>query len=65
MQQKLGICKVLCLYDGFEPHEQFLGHITGDSAANLDLCLALTAFLLRATPAAAGYLFLRSYPKDP
>jgi hypothetical protein len=33
----------------FEPHEQFFSYlatvtITGDRAANLDLCLALTAF---------------------
>jgi hypothetical protein len=41
--------KTLTREDGFESHEQFLSYlatvtITGDWAANLDLCLALTAF---------------------
>jgi hypothetical protein len=39
----------VCLIDFFELHEQFLSYlvaviITGDRAANLDLCLAFTAF---------------------
>jgi hypothetical protein len=51
----------VCLFY-FESHEQFFSYlatvnITGDRAANLDLCLALTGFsservLLRATPTA-------------
>jgi hypothetical protein len=50
-----------CLFICFESHEQFFSYlatvtIAGDRAANLDLCLALTAFssevLLRATPTA-------------
>jgi hypothetical protein len=40
-----GITSFVC----FQPHEQFFSYlaavtITGDRAANLDLCLALTAF---------------------
>jgi hypothetical protein len=51
-----------CLFDCIEPHEQFYSYlavvtITGDRAANLDLCLALTRLLaarvlLRVTPTA-------------
>jgi hypothetical protein len=53
--------KWFCLFDCFESHEQFFSYlatvtIAGDRAANLDLCLALTAssvrVLLRATPTA-------------
>jgi hypothetical protein len=52
---------VFCLFVCFASHEQFFSYlatvtITGDGAANLDLCLTLTAFsmrvLLRATPTA-------------
>jgi hypothetical protein len=44
--------------------------ITNDRAANLDLCLALTAFssegsFMQHTNCDKGPLFLRSYPKDP
>ena len=44
--------------------------ITGDRAANLDLCLALTAFSSEGyftchTYCDTGPPFLRSYPKDP
>jgi hypothetical protein len=58
-----------------ESHEQFFSYqaavtITGDGAANLDLCLALTAFssegpLTCHTFSDTGPPFLRSYPKDP
>jgi hypothetical protein len=60
----------VCLFVSFESHEQFFSYlatvtITGNKAANLDLCLALTAFgsevSLRATPTAT---LDRSYPKD-
>jgi hypothetical protein len=41
--------KSFCLFICFKPHEQFFSYlaavtITGDRAANLDLCLALRAF---------------------
>jgi hypothetical protein len=59
----------------FEPHEQFFSYlaavtITGERAANLDLCLALTAFgsdgsFTCHTYCDKGPPFLRSYPKDP
>jgi hypothetical protein len=59
----------------FELHEQFFSYlaavtITGDRAANLDLCLALTAFSSEGsftchTYCNTGPPFLRSYPKDP
>jgi hypothetical protein len=44
--------------------------IAGDRAANLDLCLVLTAFSSEGsftchTYCDTGPLFLRSYPKDP
>jgi hypothetical protein len=58
----------------FESHEQFFSYlatvaITGDRAANLDLCLALTAFSSEGsftchTYCDTGPPFLRSYPKD-
>jgi hypothetical protein len=40
---------IVCLFVCFEAHEQFFSYlvtvtITGDGAAKLDLCLALTAF---------------------
>jgi hypothetical protein len=40
---------VVCLFVCFESHEEFFSYlatvtITGDGAANLDLCLGLTAF---------------------
>jgi hypothetical protein len=43
---KMFICLFVCL---FEPHEYFFSYqtavtLTGDRTANLDLCLALTAF---------------------
>jgi hypothetical protein len=59
----------------FESHEQFFSYlatvtIAGDRAANLDLCLALTAFSSEGsftchTYCDTGLPFLRSYPKDP
>jgi hypothetical protein len=59
----------------FESHEQFVSYqatvtITGDRAANLNLCLALTAFSSEGsftyhTYCDTGSPFLRSYPKDP
>jgi hypothetical protein len=59
----------------FESHEQFFSYlaivtITGDRAANIDLCLALTAFSSKDSFTCHTYcvtipLFLRSYPKDP
>jgi hypothetical protein len=62
---------IVCL----ESHEQFFSSlatvtITGDGAANLDLCLALTTFSSERsftchTHCDTGPLFLRSYPKDP
>jgi hypothetical protein len=44
--------------------------ITGDRAANFDLCVAVTAFSSEGsftchTYCDTGPLFLRSYPKDP
>jgi hypothetical protein len=58
----------------FELQEQFFSYlrtvtITGDGAANLVLCLALTAFSSEGSFACHTYcdmelLFLRSYPKD-
>jgi hypothetical protein len=59
----------------FESHEQFFSYlvtvtITGDRAANLDLCLALTAFSSEGSFTCLNYCdteppFLSSYPKDP
>jgi hypothetical protein len=61
-----------CLFVCFETHEQFFSYlatvtITGDRAANLDLCLALTAFSSEGsftchTYCDTGPPFLRSYP---
>jgi hypothetical protein len=58
----------------FESHEQFFSYLTtvtiaGDRAANLDLCLELTAFSSEASFTCHNYCdtgppFLRSYPKD-
>jgi hypothetical protein len=63
------------LFICFESHEQFFSYlatvtIAGDRAANLDLCLALTAFSSESsftchTYCDTGPPFLRSYPKDP
>jgi hypothetical protein len=65
---------IVCLFS-FEMHEQFFSYLatvtfTGDRAANLDLCLALTAFSSEGTFTCHTYCdkgpsFLRSYPKDP
>jgi hypothetical protein len=65
----------VCLFICFESHEQFFSYlatvtIAGDRAANLDLCLALTAFSSESSFTCHTYfdmgpLFLRSYPKDP
>jgi hypothetical protein len=65
----------VCLFVCFESHEQFFNYlatvtITGDGAANLDLCLALTAFSSEGSFTCHTYCnmgppFLRSYPKDP
>jgi hypothetical protein len=61
---------LFCLFDCFEPHEQFFSYladvtITDDRVANLDLCLALTAFssegsFTRHISCDTG----RSHPKD-
>jgi hypothetical protein len=63
------------LFVCFESHEQFFSYlatitITGDGAANLDLCIALTAFSSEGSFTCHTYCdtrppFLRSYPKDP
>jgi hypothetical protein len=63
------------LFVCFESHKQFFSYlvtvtITGDGAANLDPCLALTAFssegsLTCHTYCDTGPPFLRSHPKDP
>jgi hypothetical protein len=63
----------VCLFY-FESHEQCFSYlatvtITGDSAANLDLCLALTAFSSDGSFRCHSYCdtgppLLRSYPKD-
>jgi hypothetical protein len=65
----------VCLFVCFESHEQFFSYlatvtITDDGAANLVLCLALTAFSSEGsftchTYCDTGPPFLRSYPKDP
>jgi hypothetical protein len=69
------LCLFVCLFVCFESHDQFFSYlaivtITGDGAANLDLCLALTAFSSEGsfryhTYCNTGPPFLRSYPKDP
>jgi hypothetical protein len=71
----LPICRYVCLFDSLEHHEQFFSYlaavtITGDRAANLDLCLALTAFsredsFMCHTYCDTGPPFIRSYLKDP
>jgi hypothetical protein len=63
------------LFICFESHEQFFSYlatviITGDKAANLDLCLALTAYSSEGSFSCHTYCdtgppFLRSYQKDP
>jgi hypothetical protein len=63
------------LFVWFELREQFFSYLatvtsTSDRAANLDLCLALTAFSSEGsftcyTYCDTGPPFLRSYPKDP
>ena len=65
----------VCLFICFESHEQFFSYmatvtIAGDRVANLDLCLALTAFSSEGsftchTYCDTGPPFLRSYPRDP
>jgi hypothetical protein len=67
--------RFVCLFVCFESQEQFFSYlatftITSDMAANLDLCLALTAFSSEGsftchTYCGWGPLFLRSYPKYP
>jgi hypothetical protein len=62
------------LFVCFESHEQFFSYlatvtITRDTAANLDLCLALTALSSEGSFACHNYCdmgppFLRSYQKD-
>jgi hypothetical protein len=60
----------VCLFVCFESHEQFFSYlatvtIAGDRAANLDLCLALTAFSSEGSfTCDTGPPFLRSYSKD-
>jgi hypothetical protein len=68
------LCPMGFLFD-FESHEQFFNYLatvtfTGDRAAKLDLCLALTAFssevsFTRHIYCNMGPPFLRSYLKDP
>jgi hypothetical protein len=46
--------RFVCLFVCFESHEQFFSYLatvtlTGDGAANLDLCLLAVRVLLRAT----------------
>jgi hypothetical protein len=67
--------KFVWLFVCFESHEQFFSYlatvtITGDRAANLDLCLAHTAFSSEGsftchTYCDTGPPFLMSHPKDP
>jgi hypothetical protein len=67
--------KMYSLFVCFEPHGQFFSYlatvtIAGDRAANLDQCLALTAFSSEGsftchTHCDTGPSFLRSYPKEP
>jgi hypothetical protein len=74
-EKELAISAIVCLFVCFESHEQFFSYlailtIAGDRAANLDLCLALTAFSSEGsftchTYCDTGPPFLRSYPKDP
>jgi hypothetical protein len=69
------ILMFVCLFICFESHEQFFSYLatvtnTGDGAANLDRCLAFTAFRSEAyftcnTYCDTGPPFLRSYLKDP
>jgi hypothetical protein len=69
------LCFITHLVVCFESHEQFFSYlatvtITGDGAAKLDLCWALTAFSSEGsftchTYCDTGPPFLRSYPKDP
>jgi hypothetical protein len=68
-------CVFVSLFVCLESHEQFFSYlatvtITGDRAANLDLCLALVAFSCEGSFICHTYCdtrppFLRSYPKDP
>jgi hypothetical protein len=65
---------LLFLFICFESHEQYFSYlatvtIAGDRAANLDLCLALTAFSSEGsftchTYCDTGPPFSRSYPKE-
>jgi hypothetical protein len=65
----------VCLFVRLDSHEEFFSYlatftITCDRAANLDLCLALTAFSSEGsfkcrTYCDTGPPFLRSYSKDP
>jgi hypothetical protein len=61
---------LFCLFLCFYPHQQLFIYLTsftftGDRAANLDLCLALTLLVgrvtLRATPAATRYLLFQGH----
>jgi hypothetical protein len=70
----ISLLLLLLLFVCFESQGQFFSYlaavtITGDKAANLDLCLALTAFssegsVMCHTYCDTGLPFLRSYPKD-
>jgi hypothetical protein len=72
-----GSSHCVCLFVCLESHEQFFSYlatvtIAGNThrAANLDLCLALTAFSSEGSFTCHIYCdtgppFLRSYPKDP
>jgi hypothetical protein len=65
----------VCLFVCFESHKQFFSYlaavtITGDRAANLDLCLALAAFSSKGSFTCHTYCnmgppYLRLYPQDP
>jgi hypothetical protein len=71
----VAIMTLFALFICFESHEQFFSYlatvtIAGDRVANLDLCLALTAFSSEGSFTCHTYCntkppFLRSYPKDP
>jgi hypothetical protein len=74
MPFKTIITEEICLYVCLDSYDQFFSYlaavsITGDRAANLGLCLELTAFSSEGSFACHTYCdtgppFLRSYPKD-
>jgi hypothetical protein len=68
------LLEFVCLFDYLQPPEQFFSYpaavtITGDGAANLDLCLALMGFSSEGSFSCHTYCdtlprFIRSHPKD-